>query len=110
MVDRIHRPLFDAIHQEKRELSDRQSLQVFFAEHDVSPEQFERAWDSDEVMKNVRRAQQLTRQYGIAGVPTMIINGKYRTSAVMAGGNRRLLEVVDYLIEKEYRNLKPEQH
>ena len=109
MVEQIHRPLFDAIHKEKREFRNRQSMQAFFGEHGISPDQYKRAWGSDVVLDKVERAQQLARQYEISDVPTMIVNGKYRTSAVMAGGNRRLLEVVDYLVDKEERGSKSEQ-
>ncbi|HED18132.1 MAG TPA: hypothetical protein ENI74_01345, partial [Gammaproteobacteria bacterium] len=46
-------------------------------------------------------AKQAASQYGIKGVPTMVVNGKYRTSASMAGSNKKMLEVVDFLVEKE---------
>jgi thiol:disulfide interchange protein DsbA len=39
--------------------------------------------------------------YGITGVPTLVVNGKYRTSAHMAGGDRQMLEVVNSLVEQE---------
>jgi thiol:disulfide interchange protein DsbA len=38
---------------------------------------------------------------GITGVPAMIVNGKYISDAPMAGGQPKLLEVVDFLVQKE---------
>lgn len=109
VVDRIHRPLFDAIHKDKRKLRNQQDVADFFIEHGISQEKFDQAWNSDAVAAKVRQARQVTEQYEISGVPTMIINGKYRTSAILAGGSRNLLKVVEYLIDKEYREMNPEQ-
>ena len=39
--------------------------------------------------------------YGITGVPTMIVNGKYRIDGQSAGGNSEMLKVVDFLVAKE---------
>jgi thiol:disulfide interchange protein DsbA len=47
------------------------------------------------------RSKEIRTLYGVSGVPTMIVNGKYRTTATMAGGNQQLLQVVDFLIQKE---------
>jgi hypothetical protein len=53
----------------------------------------------------------MTRRYAITGVPTLIVNGKFSTSATLAGANEkglsvkelneRTLKVVDYLVEQE---------
>jgi thiol:disulfide interchange protein DsbA len=44
------------------------------------------------------------KEWEITGVPTLIGNGKYKVSASRSIGTNQLLEVVDFLIEKE-RNL-----
>ena len=49
----------------------------------------------------VRRAAELERRYGIDGVPTIIVNGKYRTSVGQAGSKERLIEVINYLVKLE---------
>ncbi|PCJ34893.1 MAG: disulfide bond formation protein DsbA, partial [Cellvibrionales bacterium] len=38
---------------------------------------------------------------GIKGTPEMVVNGKYRLSAKMAGGQGGMLKVADYLITLE---------
>ena len=35
------------------------------------------------------------------GLPTVVINGKYRTSASMAGGYDNMIKVIEALVEKE---------
>jgi thiol:disulfide interchange protein DsbA len=41
----------------------------------------------------------MTRNYEIKGVPSMVIDGKFVTSARMAGGTRELMQVVEQLVE-----------
>jgi len=36
-------------------------------------------------------------------VPTVIVNGKYRTSGVMAGNFDRLLKIINFLVADELR-------
>ena len=47
------------------------------------------------------KGMQLARQFGITGVPAMIVQGKYRTSGSLAGSNAKMIEVVEALIAKE---------
>ena len=47
------------------------------------------------------RAQEFGAGSQADSVPTMIINGKYRTSPYMAGSNQKLMQLVDMLAEKE---------
>ncbi len=39
--------------------------------------------------------------YQISGVPTLVVNGKYRFDVGMAGGMQETVKVADALIEKE---------
>ena len=45
------------------------------------------------------------KEWKITGVPTLIVNGKYKVSATREVGTNRILEVVDFLIEKERNSL-----
>jgi thiol:disulfide interchange protein DsbA len=101
VLEAIHKPLFDAIHVEKRELFTQADLAKFCAEHGVKVEDFNAAFDSFEVDGKTRKAIAATRNSGIGGVPAMIVNGKYRVSAQLAGDYETLLKVVEFLAAKE---------
>jgi thiol:disulfide interchange protein DsbA len=45
------------------------------------------------------------RQWAVTGVPTIIVNGKYKVSGTREIGTSKLLDVVDFLIEKERKFL-----
>ena len=103
VLDKIHEPLFDAIHKHKMKLDNEAVLQKFFADYGVSADDFKNTFNSFVIDAKVRRAADLTKRYRIDGVPTMIVNGKYRTDGPMANGQDGMLKIVDFLVEKESR-------
>jgi thiol:disulfide interchange protein DsbA len=100
VLDKTHKPLMDAIHLQKRSLSNEDQLAEFFAEHGVDKEAFSKAYNSFEVETRLQRSQQLVRRYRIQGVPAIIVNGTFVTNGTMAGSVPRIFEVVNYLVEK----------
>jgi len=108
IVDQIHRPLFDAIHKDGEHIIDEGSLKTFFAKHGVDADEFSKIFNSEEVEIKVKESFVMGQRYKVTGVPTIIINGKYRTSASITGSNENLFLVIDQLVEKE-RNKKMAQ-
>ena len=101
VTDAIHTPLFEAIHDEGRRIGDEDSLARFFAEHGVAEADFREAYNSFSVDTKTRQALVASKEYGISGVPSVIVNGRYRTSARLAGTYENLLKIVDALVDKE---------
>ena len=62
---------------------------------------FDKTWKSFEVNQMMRVSGDLVRRYGINSVPTIVVNGKYRTSAADAGGYDELIELIDELTVRE---------
>lgn len=104
--EQIHTPMFDAIHQKNRPLRNRQQLMEFFAEQGVSSEDFNNTFDSFAVQAKVQRAADLTRKYEVSGVPTVIVNGKYRTDGPMATSYENLVKIIDHLVRQELKAAK----
>jgi thiol:disulfide interchange protein DsbA len=100
-TDKLHRPLFDAIHVDQRKLFDEESLIKFAAEVGIPEDEFRAAYDGMTIDGKVKQAMFATRDYQIDGVPSMIVNGKYRVSASMAGSQKAMLKVVEFLVDKE---------
>jgi thiol:disulfide interchange protein DsbA len=93
--------VFAEYHRRGNRLGSKDAIETFFARFDVSAEDFERAWSSFEVNQKMRVASDLARRYGIANVPAVVVNGKYRSSGAEAGSYETLLEVIDELIARE---------
>jgi len=100
-LERMHSIFFEAIHVQGRRLRDVESMARFLSQHDVDAEKFKSAYDSLYVETKINRSGQLVRQYDSSSVPTVIINGKYRTSAGDAGGHENVLRVINMLAEQE---------
>jgi len=106
VVEQVHDAMFEAMQVQRRKMATVEEVKALFAEYGVSSEKFDNAFNSFAVDAKVRRATDLTRRYGIEGVPALVINGKYVTDGVMAHGQRGMLEVTDYLISKESKSSK----
>jgi thiol:disulfide interchange protein DsbA len=100
VLDKIHTPLFDAIHKQRRKLFNQAALADFFSEHGVDKAVFNDTMQSFGVQMKINRAMDLTTRYQIDGVPTLIIDGRYRTHASLTSGQAGLLKVTDFLIKK----------
>ncbi|RME35818.1 MAG: thiol:disulfide interchange protein DsbA/DsbL [Gammaproteobacteria bacterium] len=101
VLDRFHRPYFDALHKERRRLFREEAILDFVEELGIDRDEFRKAYNSFAVDARVREAMKYTMQSGITGVPAMVVNGKYWTAASLAGDFERMLEVVNGLIERE---------
>jgi thiol:disulfide interchange protein DsbA len=100
-VDRVHEAFFQAIHEQGRYLTDLDSIARFLAQQGVGEDAFRKAYKSLEAQTKLQRASELQRQYAITGVPSVVIDGQYRTSASQAGSYEEMLNVMDYLVTKE---------
>lgn len=106
IIDKIHNPFFEAIHKQHRRLGTESELADFFAEHGVSRDVFTKTFNSFAVQTKVRRSADLSKRYGLEGVPAMIVDGKYRVDGGMAGSYSNMLKIVDYLAQKEEADRK----
>jgi len=95
---RLHGELFDAIHLEQMNFNSEAAVADWLAREGVDRRKFVDAYHSIAVRNNIRYAQQMSKDYGLNGVPAMAVGGRYLTSNVMAGGFDELLIVVDQLI------------
>ncbi len=93
--------VFAEYHRRGNRMASESSIQAIFERHGVSAEDFSSTWNSFEVSQKLRVAQDLARRYSITSVPTIVVNGKYRTGAAEAGGYPPLMELIDELVARE---------
>ena len=101
-LDKIHGAAFDAIHQRGNYLQTEEAVRQFFVAQGVDPAEFDEAWSSFGINSAVRQAGARMRDYGVRGVPSLVVNGKY---LITAGGavptQQDMLEIADYLVQQE---------
>lgn len=97
---------FTAIWREGRNLLGNSEVEYFFKGFGVEKERYLSVSNSFGVNNAVKQANNRMRQWAVTGVPTIIVNGKYKVSGTREIGTSKLLDVVDFLIEKE-RKFQP---
>lgn len=100
-VEETHQAMFDAIHVKRQRIRSKEALAAFYKDYGIDPDVFIKQYDSFAVDMKLKQGESRARGYGITGVPSMIVNGKYLVTAASAGGHEQMLQVVDYLVEKE---------
>mgnify|MGYP001110139094 CR=1 FL=1 len=100
LLSRLHTKVFDAYHLENLNLNDPALLGGWIAKQGVDRKKFEGIYNSFSIQSKATQGARLATAYGITGVPTLIIDGKYMTSESMTNSEPRLFEVLDQLIVK----------
>lgn len=98
---KVHTAVFDAIHKQHKMFKTPEEMADFVANLGVDKTKFLETYNSFAVKGQVAKYKKLAADYGATGVPTMIVNGKYRFDLGSSGGPEETLKVADTLIEKE---------
>ena len=106
ILDKVHPALFDIIHKQKKHLHSVNDLAEFFTKFGVDKATFKDTMYSFGVGMKLNRAKDLTKRYGINGVPTIVVDGRYLTHASLTNGQANMLKVTDFLINKESKTKK----
>lgn len=101
-LDELHTPIFREIHANGNPLNTVEKVTAFFRSHGVNTDEFQRVFSSFEVESKLQRADFLNRRYRIDSVPTIIVNGKYKTDVGMAGGEPQLYQLIGELAASEH--------
>ena len=96
-LEALHAKVFRAIHVEKAKLAKDDEILAWVTQQGVDAAKFKEVYSSFTVSNQVRRASQLQDAYGVEGVPSMGVAGKYYTDGPMAGNMQNVLQVVEYL-------------
>ncbi len=99
-VARLHWPLYDNHHFDGKQLNQEKNVTEWVARNGVDAARFKELWHSEGVNAQVAAAKKALLSYDIEGVPAFVIDGKYVTSARMAGGVRDMMRVVDFLVQR----------
>ncbi|NBT28658.1 MAG: thiol:disulfide interchange protein DsbA/DsbL [Gammaproteobacteria bacterium] len=97
LVDKLHEPYFDSIHKERKRMKSVEEVAAWAAEQGVDPKAILDTFNSFGVDSMLANANQMSGRYETDGVPTIIVDGKYRTKVSLAGGQNELIDLMNYL-------------
>jgi thiol:disulfide interchange protein DsbA len=100
-VERLHGPLFDAIHLHKTPFIDQEDFVDWLVDNGADENKANDAFKSFSVRVKLNKSKINTVKYHANGVPTLVVNGKYWVDSTHAGSNSEIFKVVDFLIKKE---------
>jgi protein dithiol oxidoreductase (disulfide-forming) len=96
----LQRKIFNAIHVENKRINTESEIIAFVTANGIDPAKFSEAYKSFAVNTKITRGKTLSNAYKIDGVPAIGIQGRYYTSATLAGTHERAVQVADYLIQR----------
>jgi thiol:disulfide interchange protein DsbA len=97
-TERLHWPVYDNVHFEDVKLNDEKVMVDWAARNGIEREKFIQTYGSRSVADNVAQARGLLKSYDVRAVPTFIVDGKFLTSARLAGGTEQVVQVLDRLV------------
>ena len=97
-LERLHWTVYENYHFDDQRLLDEESLLAWLARNGIDAEAFRRLRDSPEVRARVAAGRAVFDAYGVRAVPTFVIDGRFLTSARLAGGVKEMMDVVEYLV------------
>ena len=99
VLDKLHRPFFDAIHRDGLRTDNKEALAQWLQKNGVDPKKFDETFKSFTVQSKTRRAVQITTAYGIDGTPAMAVHGRYTVSVEQGGSREGMLQTVSHLVD-----------
>lgn len=100
VLEKQHPAIFNAVHVQHINLGNEKTLLEWVGKQGLDSKKFAEVYGSFSVMNKAQRAKQLTRAYGITGVPSIAVEGAYLTSASQTGSHEQMFPVLDELIKK----------
>ncbi len=97
LVDSLHEAYFAAIHTDRKRIVTVEQLADWVADKGQDPQQILDTFNSFGVDSMVAHAADMSGRYETDGVPTIIVDGKYRTKVSLAGGHNELIDLMNYL-------------
>ena len=92
---------FNTIQNEGRMLTGNTELEYYFRGFDVEKDRYKAVSTSFGVRNAVDQADKKMKDWKVTGVPSLVVNGKYKIAASRSVRTDELFDVVDFLIEKE---------
>lgn len=105
-IARLHWPVYDNFHFDGVQLNQEKVMLDWVARNGIDPQKFAAVYSSPEIKAKLDESRELMKTYDVRAVPTIVVDGKYLSSARMAGGTRQLMLLVDDLV-KQARKERP---
>ena len=97
-LDRLHQAVYRAYHVEGQSPNTADSSADWASHHGIDRARWLTAYNAPETTRKVALAAQQTRNYGIQGTPSLVVDGRYLTSTGMSETVPGVITTLDDLI------------
>ncbi len=108
-TEKLHHALMNVMHVKKQRLVSKDQIADFVSTQGIDRKKFIDAYNSFSVDALSRQAKIMTGRYGISGVPSVVVDGRYLVTTTTAGGTQELFKVVNYLVQQAAEARKNEK-
>jgi protein dithiol oxidoreductase (disulfide-forming) len=98
----FHGAVYENHHFDDLRLSEEKNLLAWLARNGVDAERFREVRNSAETRARLAESRRMFEDYNVRGVPSIAIDGRYLTSARLAGSVKEMMEVVAYLVGRAH--------
>jgi protein dithiol oxidoreductase (disulfide-forming) len=105
LLDKLHRPLLDAIHKDRLRITDEAQLTAWLQGKGVDVAKFNATLKSFAVEGRLKRAMALIQGSKIDGVPALMVNGRYVIGAGVGGSEERMLAIASSIIDQQRKEM-----
>ena len=97
----LHPIVFSLVHEQGRPLMAADGIGRMLEPFDIDPAEFSETFRSQAVTDQLETSRELPKQYGINGVPVLVVDGRYRITTRNARDYEMLLDIADYLVREK---------
>ena len=100
LLARLHWSVYDNFHFDGKRLNEEEVMADWITSNGGDGAKYREMWNSAEIKAKVDAAHEMLDTYHVRGVPTLVVDGKYATSARIAGSVRQMMVVVEQLVAR----------
>ena len=102
VLDAVHIPMFEAIHEDKRAMHEPKNIeQLFKEEAQIDSKVFRQTfYEDDTIVDEILKIHERAQSLRIQNTPTVVVDGKYLVNTRTAQSRKRIFLIVDFLTDK----------
>tara|TARA_Y100001936_G_scaffold252786_1_gene314102 strand:+ start:3287 stop:3937 length:651 start_codon:yes stop_codon:yes gene_type:complete len=99
-INELHDKIYKAIHVDKIDLAKEETLFNWIEQQGIDRKKFINIYNSFSIANKSSHSSQMSRKYGLKGVPSLIIDGRYLISGRMGSTPQDNIRALNELINK----------
>jgi thiol:disulfide interchange protein DsbA len=100
LLAQLHGSVYENQHFDDLHLGEEKILLAWLARNGVDAERFRELRNSAGNRAHVVEGRKIFEDYNVKGVPSFAVDGRYVTSARLAGSVKQMMEIVEYLVNR----------